>query len=102
MRRIRSELHEWKREADFGTISRISRIDETISLNTQITITSQRGIAVTNQRRSLDHELDELHEHTLLSVISAKAGIHFRTMSSPTAFKKITTEIQEIDSEQYR
>jgi hypothetical protein len=52
----------------------------------------------------LDHELrelDELHEYTLLSVIPAKAGIHFMTTSYPNVFKKITTEIQEINSEQH-
>jgi hypothetical protein len=43
---------------------------------------AQRGIAATNQRRkSLDHELHELHEYTLLSVIPAKAGNHSQAKS---------------------
>jgi hypothetical protein len=52
----------------------------------------QRSMAATNQRRkSLDHELRELYEYNLLSVISAKAVIHLRTMGYAETFLKITT-----------
>jgi hypothetical protein len=55
------------------------------------------------KKKSLDHELRELyelHEYNPLSVIPAKAGIHFRAMSYPNTFKEITTEIQKTNSEQ--
>jgi hypothetical protein len=46
--------------------------------------------------------LHELHEYTLLSVIPAKAGIHFMTMSYMSALPKITTRIRDFENEEYR